>query len=123
MTMEIKLFESERRVMEVLWDRESCSAKEIAAQLGDEIGWNKNTTYTVLKKCIDKGAVTRSEPGFVCRAAITREQVQRQEANELCDRLFQGSTERMFAALLSGRKLSADEIGQLRAMVDALEKE
>ena len=121
--MELKLFESERRVMEVLWEQGECSAKEIAVRLGDEVGWNKNTTYTVLKKCIEKGAVTRTEPGFVCRAEITREQVQRQEANDLCDRLFQGSTERLFATLLSGRKLSGAEIERLRAMVDALEKE
>ena len=48
--MEPKLFDSERRVMEVLWAAgTSLTAKEIAAQLGEAVGWNKNTTYTVIK--------------------------------------------------------------------------
>lgn len=64
--MELKLFDSERKVMEVLWDHGDLSAKELADRLKELVGWSKTTTYTVIKKCIDKKAVSRSEPGFVC---------------------------------------------------------
>ena len=50
----MKLFDSEWKVMEVLWQKNDRTAKEISLCLADSIGWNKNTTYTVIKKCIDK---------------------------------------------------------------------
>ena len=53
--MELKLFDSERKVMEVLWQKNDRTAKEISLRLADTIGWNKNTTYTVIKKCIEIG--------------------------------------------------------------------
>ena len=68
----MKLFDSEWKVMEVLWRENDLTAKEISVRLAQSIGWNKNTTYTVLKKCIDKGAIERREPNFVCHAAITK---------------------------------------------------
>ena len=68
--MEFKLFDSELKVMDILWKEGDTSAKEIAEKLNEQVGWSKTTTYTVIKKCIDKGAVGRSEPGFICRARI-----------------------------------------------------
>ena len=49
----MKLFDSEWKVMEVLWRENDLTAKEVSLRLAESIGWNKNTTYTVLKKCID----------------------------------------------------------------------
>ena len=63
--MELKLHDSERKVMEVLWEADApLPAKEIAARLGERVGWNKNTTYTVIKKCVEKGAIERRDPNF-----------------------------------------------------------
>jgi len=47
---EIKLFDSELKIMEILWREGSLSAKQISAKAAKDIGWNKNTTYTILKK-------------------------------------------------------------------------
>ncbi|MDE7279131.1 MAG: BlaI/MecI/CopY family transcriptional regulator, partial [Oscillospiraceae bacterium] len=57
----MKLFDSELKVMQVLWEKGDSSAKDIAASLADQVGWSKTTTYTVIKKCIDKGAVSRTD--------------------------------------------------------------
>ena len=46
--------------------------QRLAEKLNEQVCWSKTTTYTVIKKCIDKGAVSRSEPGFICRALISR---------------------------------------------------
>ena len=56
----MKLFDSELKVMDVLWRLGDRTAKEISSILGEETGWNVNTTYTVIKKCVAKGAVRRS---------------------------------------------------------------
>ena len=48
--MAIKLFDSELKVMDVLWKEGDKTAKQISDILKEEIGWNMNTTYTVIKK-------------------------------------------------------------------------
>ena len=84
-------------------------------------GWNKNTTYTVIKKCIDKGAIERREPNFVCHALISKQQAQTEEAQSLVDKIFGGSAELLFASLLSDRSLSKEELDRLKALVEAHE--
>jgi predicted transcriptional regulator len=120
--MEIKLFESELKVMEVLWQAGDQPAGQIAKVLAADTGWNRNTTYTVIKKCVEKGAILRSEPNFMCHALIGREEVQRKEAEELKNRMFAGSTEQMFAAMVGGKKLKPEEITRLRLMIEELDK-
>ena len=118
----MKLFDSEWKVMEVLWQENDRTAKELSLRLADSIGWNKNTTYTVIKKCIDRGAIERREPNFVCHAAITKRQAQKEEADSLVDKVFGGSAELLCASILSDRSLSKDELARLRALVEAQEE-
>lgn len=115
--MSIKLFDSELKVMDVLWRQGDKTAKEIATVLGDAIGWNVNTTYTVIKKCVAKGAIKRTDPGFLCHALIAKEEVQRSETDALIGKLFDGSADKLFAALLGGKKLTAEQIARLKQMV------
>jgi len=116
--MSIKLFDSELKVMDVLWKKGDTTAKEISDILKEEIGWNMNTTYTVIKKCIAKGAIRRDEPKFLCHALIGKSEVQQAEAEELMDKLFDGSPELLFASLLSSKKLSEEQLQRLRQIVE-----
>ena len=107
--------------MEVLWREGTLAAGQIVKILKEEIGWNRNTTYTVIKKCVDNGAVKMEEPGFMCSALISRQEVQNYETEELIERMFDGSKEKFFAAFLDGEKLSKQEVEQLKKMIDNLE--
>lgn len=118
--MNIKLFDSELKVMDVLWKGGNLSAGQLAKILKKETGWNRNTTYTVIKKCIEKGAIERYEPNFMCKAIISREQVQKYETTELIDKMFDGSPEKFFAAFLNSRNLSYKEIDKLKQLVEKL---
>ena len=117
----MKLFDSELKVMGVLWRQGDQSARQIARTLGEEIGWNVNTTYTLIKRCIGKGAIERIEPGFVCRALVSREQVQQEETQELIDRMFDGSADALFASLLGSKRVSEAQMHRLRAMIDEMD--
>lgn len=117
----MKLFDSELKVMDVLWEEEEATAKYVAGVLKERVGWNVNTTYTILKRLIAKGAVERREPNFVCRPLVDRASVQDEETDELIDRVFDGSADKLFASLLSRKKLSAEQIEKLKHIVDALE--
>lgn len=119
--MEEKLFDSEREVMEVIWEEDGITAREVARILSEKTGWNKNTTYTVIKKCIRKGWVERREPGFMCHALISREQARRNDTEEFVNRVFGGSVPLLFSALLSEKKMSKEEIAHLKQMIDEME--
>ena len=119
--MKIKLYDSELNIMEYLWRVQEASAKEIAAEMAAQVGWSKTTTYTVLKKCVDKGAVERREPGFQCKPLISREQVQEYETRELINKMYQGSADLLVASLIGQQKLSGEEIARLKALVDRLD--
>lgn len=119
----MKLFDSELRVMEELWDKGPLTAGEIAATLLEKTGWKRNTTYTVIKKCIAKGAIRREEPKFICVPLITREEAQQAETQDLIGRMFGGSRTKFFAAMLGNDGLSPEEISELKEMIERREKE
>lgn len=119
--MEVKLFDSELKVMDVLWKEGDTTAKHISDVLKEEVGWNMNTTYTLIKRCIKKGAIERSEPNFMCHALIPKEEVQEAETNELIDKVYDGSYDKLFAALLGRKKLSADQIDKLKQIIGDFE--
>jgi len=118
--MEIKLFDSELKVMEALWKGGDLTAGQLAKILNEQTGWNRNTTYTVIKKLIAKGAIERCEPNFTCKAAITKEQVRQKEAVELVGKLFDGSADLFLSAYMGGKKLSQDESTRLKQLVENL---
>ena len=113
-----KLFDSEIKVMDIIWKNEPISAKEISLLAAKQIGWNKNTTYTVIKKIENKGYIKREEPGFICSSLISREHVCKTEAQSLVDKLFGGSKKALFSALLEDEKLSLSDLDELRDMIE-----
>ena len=119
--MNIKLFDSERKVMECLWDCGDLSAREIAARLSEQVGWSKTTTYTVIKKCIDKGALRRRDPGFMCHALVSRDDILEQDTSEFLERNYDGAADKLVASLLGRKKLSTDEISRLKQLIERLE--
>jgi len=116
--MKNKIFDSEIKVMEIVWENEPITAKQVSVIAAQTIGWNKNTTYTVIKKLEAKGFIKRDEPNFVCTSLVSRDEVRREETHALIDKLFGGSKKALFSSLLEDEKLSEDEIAELRKMID-----
>ena len=113
----MKLFDSELKVMEVLWEQGDKPAREIVDVLSERIGWNKNTTYTVIKKCIEKGAFARGEPNFLCKPLITKDEVAQSETEQLIDKMFGGSSELFFSSFLKNQGISEADAARLSQMI------
>lgn len=118
---EIKLPDSELKVMDIIWDKGEATAKETAQRMGEMYGWKKNTTYTVLKNLGEKGVLERIEPGFLCRPLIGRDQVGRIEAKNLLNRFYQGSPAALFASFLDQKSISKEELDEIKEMIDRFE--
>ncbi len=113
----IRLHQGELYVMELIWANGQLSAKEIADVINEYIGWKKNTTYTVIKRLIEKNALKRIEPGFICVANITKNQVQQIETDELIKQLYDGRLQNFLVDYLAKQKLSDDDIIVLKKII------
>ena len=116
--MKEKLFDSEAKVMEIIWANAPITAKEISLIAAETIGWNKNTTYTVLKKLEAKGFIRRDEPNFICTPLVSKGQMQKTEADSLIKKLFGGSRKALFSALLEDEPLTEEELSELRELIE-----
>lgn len=113
-----KLYDSEAKVMEIVWGESPITAKEIALIAAETIGWNKNTTYTIIKKLVAKGFLHRKDPGFICTPLISREYAQKTEATSLVEKVFGGSRTALFSSLLEDEPLTVEELDELRKWID-----
>ena len=116
--MKDKLFDSEAKVMQIVWEKAPVSAKEVSMIAAERIGWNKNTTYTVIKKLEAKGYIRREDPGFICVPLVSQADMQKTEIRSLLDKVFGGSRKAMFSALLADEKLTENELEELREIID-----
>lgn len=116
--METKLFDSEFKLMNLLWKYEPISAKELSVLAAEAYEWNKNTTYTVIKKLVEKGIIERIDPGFMCFSKLKKEDAVREETKSLINKLFSGSKKAFFASFLEDEDLTEDEIEELQKMID-----
>lgn len=119
----MRLAESERRVMEVLWERGTMAAKEIAIVLGERLGWKKTTTYTMLTRCAEKGYIKREDPNFRCTAMVSKEEVSCWETDALLSSDFDNSADLLVASLIGRKKLTLAQMEKLYQSLRELEGE
>lgn len=115
---EIRLHEGELNIMELLWSNKELAAKDISKIIKEYIGWEKNTTYTVIKRLIDKGAIEREDPGFICRALITKKTVQKIETQSLINKLYNGSLTNFLVDFLKNQNMTNVELLELERIID-----
>ena len=112
-----KIFESEYRFCLILWEQEPINSTKLAALCKEQLGWSKATTYTVIRRLAERG-VLKNENAIVS-SLVTKEAVQIAELDEMVERTFEGSIPAFIAAFSRCKKLSAEEIDQLQAMIDS----
>lgn len=115
---QVKIGNAEFKVMSVIWEMGDIPAKTVAAEITKKYGWTKNATYTLLKRCINKGVLERIEPHFVCHALITKEEVQLQSTETLIKDVYGGNEDKLFATLLGRKNLSPEKLAQLRQIIE-----
>lgn len=103
------LYDSEKKIMDILWSNGSKKAGEIVKIMEENDGWNRNTTYTVIKKCVEKELIQRSEPGYVCTPLVSKKTVLQNELSHLLNKFFDDSPVKLFNTLLSIKKISKSE--------------
>ena len=116
----LRLAEGEYRFSCIVWDNEPLSSGKLVELSQKQMGWKKSTTYTVLKKLVDRG-VLRNE-NTVVTAAIPKEQILREESRAVVERTFEGSLPSFLAHFMGGKTISDAEADELKAVIDRFRK-
>jgi len=121
--MDISFTDREADVMQILWDHGPSVVSEVRAHLHDQLAYT--TVLTVLRTLETKGYVAHEEEGRGHRyhALIEQQAARKSALQHLTSKLFKGSTELLFAQLVSDRKLSADEVARMRKLLADSTKE
>ena len=121
----IRLSDGEWKLMKTLWTRQPQTIAELVAALAAETGWTKATIFMMLKRLIAKGAVTMDDSGKFQEysAAITYADVEPEETESFLSKVYGGSVGMMVSSLVGRGALSEQEIRDLKAILDAAEKQ
>lgn len=112
----IKISDSEWRFMDILWDSEPANSMELVRLCKEKLGWKKPTTYTVIRRLGERGAVKNENT--IVTALVRRDEVQQSEAKQLIDRIYGGSASLFLASFLRREKLTANEAAELKELID-----
>lgn len=112
-----KIFESEYRFCEILWEHEPVSSGELVRLCREKLEWKKSTTYTVIRRLTERG-VLKSENAIVT-SLVSKEEAQSCKSAEVVERTFSGSLPGFIAAFTRKKPLTPKEAGEIQKIIDA----
>jgi len=115
---------SELEILRVLWLRGPSTVREVHEALSEKKSLGYTTVLKLLQIMTTKGTVRRNETqrAHVYEACLPAEQTKRQIAGDMLQRVFEGSASQLMMHALAGGKASADEIHELRRLLDEYQR-
>ena len=118
----IAISEAESLVMETLWKQHPLAAEEVSAILVQQQDWQEATVKTLLNRLLKKGAITAEKDGrrFLYSPVLKREQWLMSESKGFLDRMFNGRIAPLVAHFSEQKKLSSEDIAELKRLIKEL---
>ena len=117
----VKLFDAEYRVMQIIWENEPLSSRKLAEICLEKLDWKRTTTYTMLKRLIEKGYAQNENTEVT--SLISKEEVQKRESKDFVEKNFAGSLYSFIAAFTSDNDLSDEEIKKIQKLIKDSKKQ
>lgn len=118
----IKPTESELEILQVLWDKEHATVREVHEVLTAHKDVGYTTTLKLMQIMFEKGLVLRDDSSktHIYTANVSRENTQQQLVNKLIRNLFNGSTSQLVMQALGNQSTSKEELDAIEAMIQQL---
>ena len=113
--------EAELELLQILWQKEPATVREIHDALNEEKLSGYTTVLKLLQIMTAKGLVVRDEAAraHVYRAAFSQDAMQSRLLKDLSNRLFAGSAAQLALHALSMGPASDDELAEIRALLES----
>lgn len=112
-----KIFESEYRFCEILWEHEPVTSSELVKLCNEQLEWKKSTTYTVIRRLSERGVI-QSENAIVT-SLVSKEEALSAESMEVVEKTFSGSLPSFVAAFTRKKQLTKKEIDEIQRIIDS----
>ena len=112
-----KIFDSEYRFCEILWEHEPVSSSELVRLCREKLDWKKSTTYTVIRRLSERGVVQSRDA--IVTSLVSRQEALSAQSAQVVEKSFAGSLPDFIAAFTRKKKLSRQEIAEIRRMIDS----
>jgi predicted transcriptional regulator len=115
--------DAELAILRVLWSRGPSTVRQVHEVLSRDRETGYTTVLKLMQIMTEKGLVERdeSERTHVYQARLTQEQTQQQLVDNLLEKAFGGSAAQLVMRALAAKEASADELAQIRQLLDELE--
>lgn len=117
----IKLGVVEARFADIVWENEPVKTKDLVSLCEKVLNWKRTTTYTVLKKLCGRGIFVTENS--TVRSLISRSEFYSIQSEQFVDEIFSGSLPSFLAAFTARKTPTAEELREIREMIDAFDKE
>ena len=118
---EVKLGLVEARFADIVWQNEPLTTRDLVSLCEKELNWKRTTTYTVLKKLCEKGIFLTDNS--VVTALMSKEEFYAIQSEKFVENTFEGSLPAFIAAFTSRKKISSEELDEIRRMIDSYGEE
>lgn len=118
---ELKLGTVEARFADMIWEHEPIASGVLVKLCEKELNWKKSTTYTMLKRLCERG-IFQNQKGIVS-SCMTKEEFHAAQSEKFVEDTFAGSLPAFLAAFTKRKRLSKDEIDEIKQMIDSFEED
>jgi predicted transcriptional regulator len=112
--------EGELAILSVLWEKGPSTVRDVHEGLHQDVETGYTTTLKLMQIMVEKGSLVREDNGrrHIYRPALSEEKTQKQLVQNLLDRVFAGSAEKLVMRALSAKKVPPKELKRIREMID-----
>ena len=124
MNTSIRITEAEWEVMAVVWERTPVAASTVFEVLESRKQWTLATVRTLLRRLVNKGALQQGADGkrYIYTPLITKAECARRESDSFLDRVLGRAPSEVNLHLVKRADLSAEDIQELRRILNRKEK-
>ncbi len=115
--------EKELEILQVMWDKQAVSVKEVHEALGGDDSNGYTTILKLMQIMHEKGLVTRQKSGklHLYEAVHSQENTRQQVLDKMISTVFQGSAAQLVMSALGNRKSSREELQEIKKYLEKLE--
>ena len=113
---DLRMGTAEAKFADIIWENEPLSSGQLVKLCEDVLQWKKSTTYTILRRVCDRG-LFQNEDGIVT-SNVSKMEFLSNKSEQFVEETFQGSLPGFIAAFTSNRKLSDEEVEELKKIIE-----
>ena len=110
----------ESRFADIIWHNEPMSSRDLIKMAEKELNWKSTTSYTVLKRLCERGIFQLRNK--IVTSLISREEFYGMKSEQFVEETFDGSLPAFIAAFGTRKKLSSEEVDELKKLIDGLRR-